>query len=1665
MLLDRFLAGRFASHHSPERERREVLFAIPNPGQTNADENTSEQIAGETSRSISDGQQPQSIAELMRTETMNVLQENLDELYRAPEIADHLIASDYITQDQLADIARATGISIDGEKDKNVCVYLRILKNITVAQRGPFIERLEPLVKECLSRHPRITLRSAWEVEHRIEVLENLERSIETILNIDSAIVELQKEIIDMQDDNLEDNPMIDTLEKKLKNHIETSARKHRKELDVACERHFRNLAIEKRLNANNRPGMPTMLTLEEKDGIRNDALLNISLNAQKKLRRRKNFGGGQSPQSAEEIEAPQTVLSRMHRERAGLTRILDEQLLRHSWIVLSRHKERFDRMMQTLGLPDAQSLEDAQRIILRRTPQTDAAYTPEIAQREQEVADDLERKFLTTHGISIVTMLMEFDQLMREVKRQNRVPSTPGSPREEQYITAPEPTDPSFLTTAGNDIVIWERCENDLASGRGDLHRMRQDQDDTEAWAFAMADLLHKAEENLPNDIPWNEHVDLVRKILGIPESDKNTFLDGLEKIIAVLRPYMGKSSKEERKEIRQHLDLCVTPATFPPELQSRIQRCLALLAHPSLLHDTSERAQAIDERIHVETAKTEATTAVELVCKQTRDRLHSAFGILIQVRKNDDERDPTVRYNLYTPLRHQLCDFLKIGGLFAGRKRQLEQQLSIAYKDMNRDATAALRSAHFVRYEVEKLEQCVRFLDEIDRRKEFETMPANVLAEYDRAECRIKINRGIRSQKVDAAYEHERGHAILHILTSRTGLFPYLVPLTYDAHKDVKDAETGETFERLLLGLKDYGSYGNLERQKLEGNDRIEAFTEELLVRYADWKRQQESDEGGKSFHENELALFRILESGATLVQETGLNKRLHDRLERVKFHNEDDDRARQPAEKKEIFTMKGSLSETERALRNVKLFLDAYTKDPQLSRDDYDAVATHYNNAHEEWERLSKKFTKKDLWTNVPPPTPPEEEEREQNACKDLEEFAKKIEGVVLKYEADRLDITREQRFVSPMQRLFEGIRFVSINDIVKLWKDTMEDFGSIFKRRQDRLLKDVGYAITKPMQDSALLKNIPLPWINQYLPGLHAYHQRRYSGTEVEAADKWKDGMKNDDSHTLLHFIHNTRNRDAVRGIIALLCERGEMDWNNPSVWKTLSALSGYEMPEGPCKRSDVLRDTWLRKLISYIWNDKELYYHWRSENDSKIKSGKEHFTAWVDQLSNVGGGMRAELRKQLRLFTEWDKHYRHHGTPPEDVKPHLYEKVLHYAISNGKMTMEDKFYYLIRGVASGLLSIDRLRTLAGEEGGVLNQFPFIDYFYGRNNTLPEIKALADRLTEKSEGKDTFTPGKKTTLWIQLELVRDRRVQERLSKGTSRTSSETIDHEDIPLFLPQLDYNSVRGMANVISGSRQKMSPEALKNLYCGYSSKFKVFARLAQLDKKGKERFTPEDALILADAIGAYVDIDNILTRKGYEADTRPTLTRSQMQQMAVSGDGKHQVIEYRRNMNRFVARLIKNLKTAGVDIEESPEWRAFKDQHHKEDRKIDKKPNPQTGALEDYEKPAKPFEIWDYVTKESELDAMKSNKKDVATKLFEGTRYFVDALKKILPQNVEVLKRTLMEVVDDSNKNNRFFDEGGSSDDDGITLASAEAAIADKRLQRDYTELPASLAI
>lgn len=1665
--LVRFLTGHFAPHHSPSRERRELWFASPTPppGKTPDAESGTERTNADTQESAASPDEiGRSILET-GTRAKDIVGLGKSNPYESALVAGHLVYLNDIPEKTLKSIARSiivtdedyrqiqASVSMSDGRDyklKNrvyayqgdvtlediikeirpgeVSIFDWVSKHCSSTLKKAFLDKIRPLVKEQLRQSPEKTLQCIYEEEGRLRDYGRLRKDIEEMMNVNEKIVELLKEQV-----NVEDQKELEgTMDMRA---LATSGLETRIELDI------RRLAgmpdIQAKLGNRLDDYFKNFAGLSDDDklNIRIDVLSGMIRNAKKKIRRTRSFGGGEQRVLEELVEKPDEVMERMRGESDTLRLILDAQLQERAKEVFQMHCDRLERLLKDV---DPQlTVEKLEQLLT-----TDAAQ-------------DLDRKFFAKHGFELFAMLEDFGQVRLQMMKQLRAKPPMNDKNKPLYGEPTEVSSVKFLDFARGSLNNWKAREDDLnriakdgsrRETEPDIIELTQEQDATEKWAHEMAKIIREIESELPDGVAWNERLEMVRIIRGIPESGKAEFLEIFQK----LRNYTDPAAA---LALRSQPENCITAKAFPGSVQRDITEALDSLRNPRLLAAAAERAREIDAKIDSE-FNTVDNAAIEEISLNTRTRLSNVIGILVPERPNTDKTDDPKRTErgLFAPLNHSVTRYLGITDRLLGRKAQLDQNLDAATEKTDQPTRRRLRSIYWVRSEVEQLERSVQMLNAIETSIiETNDIPKNALAQYDPRQDPpvFKIRPG--TSRTGDEVKHEWAHAILDILTRRARLFPDLHAQGLRMLQERRKPEQ-KSVDELLHSLT-ATSYKHIRDQGLDPTVEKEKLFEELLVRYADYKEGR-----NMVLEENEHELFDLMQDDGRPPKEMGEpeNQMSMDLKEIGTPTSQIANRAASmlmtdtgtAPEEKQVFNMREMLGDIDRALRNVNQFIYAYTKPPDFPPDLFEILKEKHKEGDKEFNDLEDIFRRKEKWTR--PDLPPEDDPVLQERCQKLNDYADKLETVVVNYDNQKLDTTKQGRTLGVWESLFGGMRLASINDVVRLWNDTMEDIKDIYKRRQDSVIKDIGYGLTKPLQDSDLLKQIP--GAGKYLTGLHAYHQRRYANTEQEAADKWKDGLKNEDSHTLLHFLHYTRNKDTIRGIITLLCERGEMDWNDWHVWETLNDISGYHMPVRPCLRSDVLRDTWLRKIISYIWNDKELYYHWRSENDSKTKSGKEHFVPWVDQLSNLRGGMDGELNKQLRLWNEWKKGGEV-GTPPEDIKPHLFEKVIHYAISNGKMTMEQKFFYLIRGVADGILSIDRLRTLAGEEGGVLNQFPFIDYFYKKNNTLPEVQALASRLRETDDyGDDTFKPGAKTTLWIQLDLVRNKGVQERLSKGTSRTSSETIDHEDVPLFLPQLDYNSVRGMADVISGSRQKMSPEALKNLYCGYSSKFKIFGRLAQLEDKGKERFTPEDASILADAIGAYVDVDNILARRGYNAETRPTLSLSQLASAGPSSDG-HTTAEYRRNMNYFVKDLVTDLQT---EIEGTSHWKNYVLQNPK---KAEKEKN--DGSVTR----AEPLSLLgDYISTDDDVIKGKiSDRKspEMGRKLFEGTPAFVAALKEILPRNISVLKRVLQKYT----KNYRtadyeegFFDEGGSKGE--VTLENVEkAVIARDKARKEIMEV------
>jgi hypothetical protein len=650
-----------------------------------------------------------------------------------------------------------------------------------------------------------------------------------------------------------------------------------------------------------------------------------------------------------------------------------------------------------------------------------------------------------------------------------------------------------------------------------------------------------------------------------------------------------------------------------------------------------------------------------------------------------------------------------------------------------------------------------------------------------------------------------------------------------------------------------------------------------------------------------EKDIALFQDTENRATLAsirsktkfrdirQEFGVAAASHGDEHDGEGHTEEhttiDDHFAEGSKASE------NLYKCKQSLIKARAFLKTYPDHGEFSSENkayVDELEQEYTKANEEF--IHRKH--------------PEGDEAFEKRVVDIQSRFSDVVSEIAKFDMVREDLRNEPAAGRGILSLWRDVQWVNFFDIARMFKDIIEDIKRQHNRRQEGKVGRVGETMTH--------------WIPAWVPYLgnlhHDFHDRRQKA-EIEEVDHFKKALENVDSFELLHMAGHTENRDHLKAIIILLTERGRMNWNNEAIWKTFNKLSIFKMPIEECRRNENLREAWLRKIISDIWEDKDNYRGWKSKNESVFKEKMQSYTPEADRLSNLKGGLSGELEKQLRVYVEFKEGHQH-GPMDEAIRPHLYNEILEYAIRNGKMSMEDKFFYLVQGLSCGLLTMDRLRILAGEGGEILNLFPFIDYFYGRNNTKPEIDVLATRLREDNNWKNDgyYRPGLKTTLWLELEVAREESVQQRLRKGAYRKGGE-MDHDDMHFFIPRLDYKTIDSMATPQGGGRQQLTADGWRNGYSGYNSFFKSFGMLARLEKEGvNARFSSQDTEQVMRAVAGFVRMDGILTKRSAFGDNvgrRPAIPWSEMRTTySVVSDGSKTVYQERNAVDRFVKKLL-----------------------------------------------------------------------------------------------------------------------------------------------------------
>jgi len=922
-------------------------------------------------------------------------------------------------------------------------------------------------------------------------------------------------------------------------------------------------------------------------------------------------------------------------------------------------------------------------------------------------------------------------------------------------------------------------------------------------------------------------------------------------------------------------------TPRVNAAEYPGPRRRTIEYLVRSLQSNRMVQTVQAAREIAEQERAVPETERTVQDTIAETRTRLEGVIGTLVAM----------------PALQNGMAGILGVRAHVERRGTALEHAIATMEKEGKGDALPLVQT------EIGKLEQAAAMLADVEK-----STPAQLseeafrartgtdhFAAYDYATGEILVNAGRCSREgedVETHVSHEREHAVQDVLTRRAGIFPFLHRAAYEVLR-----EDNADLDALLEGQAEaWGlsrQWETIERDAGDGADALkrELLTEELLNRYVDWKRSPEMIHPDAA----EERLFAMVESANLVARlqgktedaaETGPTRASLRTLHLFQSRRGGgaavaDATAGTPATAEDNEEEEGGAKgppnvKLELQKCQTKIFqLEQFAQAQPTYKGNLDELLPQYQEWHDELKDIFETQT-----TNGNPYPNPENQPEFQQQLAALKSDLDDLSGQARNIDNQLHDLSeKEPKLQGAFKAFWGNVAFLSPLDVYYLVQDAIEDVKRMWTRRSKQQRSIVA---------QGLFGNIPendLPGL-RYLGRLSRENEKREQQAEDEEVDVWKEGLKNKDAYQLMEILSGiTTNKDQAKAILYLLAEKGRIDWGDKRIWRVLNRLSHFEMPETECDRDIVLRNNYLNKLIAEIWDDKDLFLDWKTTNDSNFNSNRDKFNEYVDSLSQNSGAMRAELERILRIFTTCKKSGE---IPPQDVNPHLYEKIIEFAMVKGKMSMEDKFYYLIRGIAAGLLPLERLNILNNQ---VLGNFPFIDYFANQNNTLPEIKALADRITESGSGMQ-FRPGMKTTLFLQLDLARDESTRSRVTKVITR-SGDKIDHEDAPMLMAFLDHGGINEMLQAYSGQLQRMTVEGVKNSYVGFSTLFKTYARVAALEQQGVARFTQQDALRLARSMMAFIHFDNIVMQAANDGKARQSMTWEQMENETMpSGDGR-----------------------------------------------------------------------------------------------------------------------------------------------------------------------------
>ena len=351
----------------------------------------------------------------------------------------------------------------------------------------------------------------------------------------------------------------------------------------------------------------------------------------------------------------------------------------------------------------------------------------------------------------------------------------------------------------------------------------------------------------------------------------------------------------------------------------------------------------------------------------------------------------------------------------------------------------------------------------------------------------------------------------------------------------------------------------------------------------------------------------------------------------------------------------------------------------------------------------------------------------------------------------------------------------IYFLSLYDFKHMGEKLVEWAKRKYNRRSDNLLGRFGVS---------LLSDLPGP-----LKTAANEFDRLKEQSELDEVNQYKESYSNKDAWQVIEVMHNTRNQDEMKACMYLLADLGRIRWDDPQIWRQLMYFGhgaiqfDTENPENEVRNQGRLHEK-LQKIVGVIW-DFDTFQTWQSTNESNYSSKMESHKDFCDKNAESEGTLDLVLKQDLESF----KRDITAGKVPK-IDPQRFEKMINYNIEFGKGSPEGKLYYLIQGVACGLLSRD---TASRINSKWINAYPVIDVFgseteAGSKPTMDDIRRWAKLDGDKNEPDAAFHH------WFYTYVMHRPRVYQRVDKALTQGMGQ--DHDDATCWFGAMSANTAK-----------------------------------------------------------------------------------------------------------------------------------------------------------------------------------------------------------------------------------------------------------------------------